>query len=132
MANIHDFKASAQFTSSEAISKGAAVVLSGSGGTIAEADLSTDTPIGIAADNIDSGDTGLVYLFGLAVPALANGSGTAINVGDDLMCSTGGVLVIATGTSNVACATAMEATTENGQLIEVKFTLPPNAQPVLA
>lgn len=131
MSNVHDFKIALPFTTSAAVSKGAAVLLSGSGGTISEATTGTDKPIGIAADDIDSGDVGLVYIFGLAVPALANGSGTAIEAGDDLMCSAGGVLVPATST-NVACATAVERTTANGQLIEVKFILPPNAQPTLA
>lgn len=120
------YQGGVKFTAGAAITKGQLVKLSA--GNVVPCSAASDVPIGVALDSKESGGSVGVQCSG-EVDVLANGSGTAIAVGDELSPGAGGkALKYAPATGNVKAMRALSATSKDGAYIRAVFYLPPTVQ----
>lgn len=121
------YQGGVQFTTGAAITKGQLVKLSG--GNIVPCTAASDVPIGVALNSKESGGKVGVQCSG-EVDVLANGSGTAIAIGDELSPGAGGKAIkYASATGNVKAMRALAATSKDGSYIRAVLYLPPTVQP---
>jgi hypothetical protein len=110
------------YTGAAAIDKYRVVSVT-SGSTASEAGAGTSTHgqalLGIAVESTDSGDALGLVASGV-FPAIVNGNSANIVAGDTLKSTTGGILIKAATTSDIANYEACEAATADGVVILVR------------
>lgn len=115
-----------QFEAGEAITQGAPLKINAAGDTVSMLDADTENMIGVAAEAAASGDQVTVDC-GEVVQVLVDGSGTAIDAGDELMGGVSKLIIYASDTGHVRVARALGAADADNTLI---YAIRYGSQPV--
>lgn len=113
------------FAGAAAIPAGTPVTINGAGDTVSATTGDTDKVFGVTIRELTSEDQAAgvkvpVQMDGI-VEVLADGSGTAIDPGDDLMAGAGKMVIHAGGTGDVFAAKALDPADADGVLIRAKL-----------
>ena len=87
-------------------------------GAVLPVTTNTEKVFGYALASADSGDEVTVVVQGVSY-AIVDGSGTAIAVGDELMCGSGKLIKDTAATGKITVSKALDASTKDGEAIRV-------------